>query len=295
MGHVDAERGAVFQHVFEIAQILLGVAEVVRRAPGVEPSRIEFTAHERAGGKHFAEFLESVSRILAEIDHLEKIVAEAVFQGANRIAGEERNVETAVDHRLAQLAEVIRILAEEAVFVLHLRHHDRAAAGDLHRPEHAADFLIPSGGGIEEIRILGAQLDVRVFQKPPRQSAAIPLGAGVGTRPEHDPQAFFLGDFAKLPHVRLAGPIVGAFFEFMHVPEKIGAHRVHPHRVHRLQPVPPVFAGHAGEVDFPAADDDRFAIEHEVLFSDGKRVARSRCGLCRREVACEREAAKGDE
>ena len=59
----------------------------------------------------------------------------------------------------------------------------------------------------------------------------------------------------------------------MHIPEKVGADRVQPHGARRLQAIAPVFARHAGGVDFPAADLEGLAVEQERVGADGKGVA----------------------
>src|SRR5438105_868755 len=70
--HVDAERGIVREHVFEIAQVSRALSEMMWKAPRIEPSGIELAAHERTSRLDFAQGFEAGFRVLAEVDDLKE-------------------------------------------------------------------------------------------------------------------------------------------------------------------------------------------------------------------------------
>ena len=175
------------KHVVEVLQVALGVAQVMGETPGIKPTGIKLAAHQGALGLQGAERLEPTGGVFAEIDDLKEIRAQPIANVPWRIAGEERDGKAAVQEGLPDFAHIMNVFAIGAVFVFHLDHEDRAALGDLLRPEHTADFLQPGSSRGDVSRITGAQLDVRLFEQPPGQSPAIPLGAGVGAGPQNHP------------------------------------------------------------------------------------------------------------
>ena len=164
------------------------------------------------------------------------------------------------------------VLAVEAVFVFHLHHEDRAAAGDLQRAEHAADFVQVTFRCFEVARIARAQLDVVVLEQPPRQAAHLPLGARIRAGTQNHPEPFLLRDAAELRGVRLARPVEFAGPRLVHVPEQVGANGVQAHRLGHLQAMPPIFLRHTRRVDFAAADLKSLAVEQEIVCANGKGV-----------------------
>ena len=272
MGHVDAEGLAVLEHRFEIAEIAVGIAEVVRGAPGVEPAGVEFAAHEWAMRKNFAEGAESAGGVGAEIDDGEKIVAIAVVEMLRGIAGEEGDVEAAVEEGLADFAHILFVFGEEAVFVFDLDHEDGAAVSDLEGSEDSADFVEIGFGGVEKFGIARAESDVGIFEKPPGEAAHFPFGAGVGAGAEDDPEAFFLCDAAELRGVGLAGPVEVAGRGFLEIPEEIGADGVEAHGFGGAETVSPIFHGDARGVDFAAADFEALVVEEEIVVANGECV-----------------------
>ena len=62
----------------------------------------------------------------------------------------------------------------------------------------------------------------------------------------------------------------------MQVPEEIGAHRVQAHGLRQLEALPPIFLGHAGRVDLPAADLQPLAVQQEIIGADGEGMRRLR-------------------
>src|SRR6185312_11105002 len=124
--HVNAERFVVREHEFEITQLARRVAGVMRRAPGIKPTGIKFATHQRSFRKHFAQGFEAAGRVGAKIHYGKKIRTKAVFQIVGRVACEQRDVESRVNERLAQLTHILNILAEKAVFVFDLDHENWA-------------------------------------------------------------------------------------------------------------------------------------------------------------------------
>ena len=88
-------------------------------------------------------------------------------------------------------------LPKRAVFVLHLHRDDRAAARDLQRSQLPAQALQPALRRTQKFFIGAAQHDLRIGQKPRRQAAQIPLGAGIRAGPQDHIKSLFLRDANK--------------------------------------------------------------------------------------------------
>ena len=243
---------------------------MVGLAPGIKPAGIKLAANQGAAGHEFAGFLEIAGGVAAEIGGLKEVGAETVFHLGRRVAGEERDIEPGIQQGLANIAHVFGILAVKAIFILRLHHQNRAAMGDLLAPEHAADFLEVGFYGIDISGIARTQFNAVILEQPPRRTAHLPFGAGIRAGPENDPQPFFLGNLAKLGVVRLAGPDELAGLRLVQIPEQVGADRIEAHGLGEAEPLAPVFLGHAGGVDFAAADLEALAIQQEIVGANGK-------------------------
>src|ERR1039458_5328628 len=92
--HVDAERGAGLEHVFQVVEITLLIAEVMRRAPGVEPAGIKFAAHQRALRKDFPQRREARSGIGPKVHNRKQIDAVTVLEMIWWIARKQRHIES---------------------------------------------------------------------------------------------------------------------------------------------------------------------------------------------------------
>ena len=156
---------------------------------------------------------------------------------------------------------------------------------DLQRAKHATDFFQIIFCVIKITRITAAKLHAIFFEHPPRRAAHFPFGASIRAGAEDDPQTFLLRDAAKFRVIRLAAPDEFARLRFVHAPEQISADRIQPHRLGHLQPVTPIFLGHARRVDFAAADLEALAVEQKVIRADGESMfgagSRLRVGAAR--------------
>ncbi len=95
--------------------------------------------------------------------------------------------------------------------------------GDLERVEFLTADFVEILGGIEIARVLGAELDVGIFEEPPGEAAHFPFGTGVWPGAEDDPKAFLLGNAAEFSDVGLAGPVKVARRGLTIAPEEVGA------------------------------------------------------------------------
>ncbi len=244
----------------------------MRLAPGVKPARIKFAADQRAGRLEFADLGKIIRHVAAEISRLEQIREQPVFHLVRRVALEQRHVKTSVNQGFPDFVHILRVLAEEAVFVLDLRHDDRAAVRDLQRAELAADLLEIGLRRSEIARVAAAKPDAVVLEHPPRRAAHFPFGAGIRAGPEDDPQALLLRDAAEFRVVRLAAPIKFSRPRLVQIPEEIRADGVQAHGFCHLQTLAPIRLGHARGVDFAAADLDFFSVEEKIIRADGEGV-----------------------
>ena len=146
--------------------------------------------------------------------------------------------------------------------------------GDLQRAQFAAHVLEIAFDRFEVVRIAAAQLDIIVFEQPPRGAAHFPFGAGIGAGPKDHPEPLLLGNAAKFRHVGLAGPDEFAGSGLVKVPEEISANGVQAHGFGHLQTMPPVFLGHARGMDLTATNLQSLAVEQKIVGTDGEGVGR---------------------
>ena len=180
--------------------------------------------------------------------------------------------EARVDQRLAVQLHVVVVVAEGAVFVLHLHEDDRAAVADLQWSEFVAQALQPARRRIEEARVLRAHDGGRVLQQPSRVAAELPLRADVRSGPQNDPQAFLLRLADELGDVIVAGEVVDARRLLVLIPEDVGGDGVQAHRPRHLETGVPVLAGNARVVHLAGDDAEGFAIEKKAATADRERV-----------------------
>ena len=263
--HVDGERGLVLQHVLEVDQTLLRTLHVVALAPAVEPGWIVFAAHERTRRAHLAELLEGVLRIRPEVDDGRQLGDQSVREVVRGIAAEARNVETGSADRLVLLAHVVLVIAPEAVFILDLDHENIAAMRNLAVLQLLADGAQILAGRLEITLIARTEPNAVTLEEPPGQPAELPFRAGIGPRPEDDPQALLLRDAAERGHILFAGELVASANRFMVVPEHVGADGIEAAGLHHLDAVTPQSARDAREMHLTATNDELFAVQQEGL------------------------------
>jgi integrase len=248
------------------------LAEMMRLSPRIKPAGIKFAANQRAGRLQFAELGKITRRVAAEIRRLKKIGHQTVAHLVRRIAFKEWHVKTGGKQGLADVVHIERVLAIEAVFIFYLHHDDRPAVRDLQWTEFAANLLKIMGRGGEITRIAAAELDVIVFQQPPRRTAHLPFGARVRAGTQDDPQTFRLREATKFRDIRLTAPVKHARVRLNLVPEKIRADGVQTHRLRYLQAVTPIFARDTRGVNFSAANLKRMRVQQKIIRADGERM-----------------------
>ena len=293
MRHVEREADAVGEHpVYRTEELAVAFRVVVRLSPRVEPRGIVLRAHQRTLRLVFADDLEALLGVGAEVRRLEKLGEESVLHDPRRIARVERNLEARVNHGLAERSHVRDVAAVESVLVLDLHHQDRSALRDLKPRELTSDLVQPVRRGNDPARIgrahrnrLRAVCRV-VSHQPPRRAAAFPLGAAVGSGTENHPQPLLLRHAAELRGVRASVPLEGALLAFVEVPEHVAPDCVASHRAQHLQPVLPVCAGNARVVYLAAAHDEWLAVEKEIILADFE----CRCGCKQRNRGRKRRA-----
>ena len=184
-----------------------------------------------------------------------------------RVAGEDRDVEAGLAHRIVEFADVLLVVAEEAVFVLVLRHEDGAAVRDLKILQFFGDATEVRLRRLKEARIARTHLHVRwtLVEQPPRKAAELPFGACVRARTKENPHALLLRDAAELGDILLAGEIVLSALHLVVVPEHVRADGVEAHRLAHLDAVTPVRARHAGEMELAAADLERLTVQQKRI------------------------------
>lgn len=97
------------------------------------------------------------------------------------------------------------IIAEGAVLVLHLHHHDVPSAGRLTLGDHGDQHVEPRVDLGEVPRIARAQPQTWLGQQPPGEPAVLPFGADVGgAGPDDRVQAELVRDVEEPAEIREA-------------------------------------------------------------------------------------------
>ena len=99
-------------------------------------------------------------------------------------------------------------------------------------------------------------------------AASFPLGAAVGSGTENHPQPLLLRHAAELRDVGASVPLEDAPLAFVEVPEHVAPDGVASHRPQHPEAVLPVIARNARVVNLAAANDERFAVEEEIILPD---------------------------
>ena len=137
--HVEVHAVTDLQALAHAVDEVLGIAANHVLAPAVEPAIPELHAHE---GPVLAMLLvegleggEVLGGTRAEVPGGEHVILDertgAQAAAPRAVGGAERHVHAALDHEIADGAQVVLILAVRAVLVLDLHHDDVAAVRDL--------------------------------------------------------------------------------------------------------------------------------------------------------------------
>ena len=281
MRHEEVGGDVVFQHPLQVAVEAFRTAAVFGLAPVVKPAYPEFAVD--AGSLALVLFqvgkgaLGSAAEVHGGNDAGQRAVVDHPVIRAVRGKGHYTRKLLLDDFQV--FFHVVLVGAVGAVFIFHLSHDDGAALGDLQRFQHGADFLEISHGRFQEAGVLGADLQVRILQQPSGEAAEFPFRTHIGTGTHDNPQSRFLGLLDKLYKIPVPGKIPFARFRFMHIPEQIGANRIHPHGLHALEPVLPMGTRHARIVHFPGNDLHGLAVHQKIFLIGGEDMLGAVVGL----------------
>ena len=271
--HVHREARLVLQHPLEILEAVRRVLDVMDLSPRVEPCGIVLAAHKRPLRRDLTKFRKRRLWIGPEVDDLQELGNRAVRNLSASVTREKWHLEAGRAERVVNRAHVLLVVAVAAVLVLGLHHQDRSALRDLQRREHLADL---GEIALRRLQVLGVSRphpDAVPRQKPPWETALVPLGAGVGAGTENDPESFLLRDAAELRDVLVRRREVElALLLLVEVPEHIRADGVESACADHLQAMPPVLWRDAREVNLSAADDERLAVQQKRPLADGERM-----------------------
>ena len=259
------------QHVRVLLRRVLRPGGHVREAPRVKPAAPELHAHLR-GDAVVGEHLELLHRTGAEVAGLEHALALAAQEHVvlRAVAGDQRHIHPAGKHPVADGREVLLVVAEGAVLVLHLHHQHRAAVRHLKR-DKARNQLVVVVHDVPEVRlVVAAQADAVFLEQPRREAAELPLRADVRRRTQNHVQADLLRQAHEALHVRHAVKAELTLLRLVEVPGDVGFHRVAAHGLELHEAVAPVLRHHAEIVNRTGNHLKGLSIQIEIVFSDFK-------------------------
>ena len=270
--HVDVDV-AEREQVGKVLRADSGVGRAVpAAAPVVKPAAPELHAHQRLDAVRGHDG-EALLRLRAEVAGLEDALRAAAGEHVvlRAVGGEERHVDAALCHRVAQRGQVGLVVAVGAVFVLDLHHQHGAAVGHLQRNQ-ARDQLVVVGEHVLHIgRIAAAQPHAVLLEQPGREAAELPFAADVGRRAEDDVEPNLLRQAHERGHVAPAAEVKLTPAALMEVPGNVGLHGVAAHGLELEEPVAPVLRHDAEIMDGAGDDLEPFSVEVEVV-ADFKRA-----------------------
>lgn len=195
---------------------------MVFAAEVVEPAAPELRAHFGRVLLHFRECGEVAADVAAEVHGDERAFRAAARQHIRTrpVRGEQHHFRAAVRQDVFQRGEITLVVAVAAVFVLHLQGYDGTSLCAL----QVADFLHHAGNVIADVGevdlVACAQTDVFVREQPRGETAEVPFGADVRTRPQNDVKPELLRSQNKAADVQPARKVKLAFFgscRFQHI------------------------------------------------------------------------------
>ena len=273
VGHIEAERDAFRQHLFDAGNHVGGWTGLMVGAPFVKPSAPELGAHQRGIGAQLLQTGELLVDIGArtEIHGPDQVVQTVEGEIAGPVALEHLHIlaEIAAEH-VAYGCHILLVLAIRAIFVLDLHHDDRAAVLCSESFHLLGHLLLEEVDAFKEIGVAFAQTDVLFLQQPPGESAHFPFGAHIGAGAQNHVHAVVAAQTHKFTEIVLSGEIEFARLRLMRVPEHIEAHGVHAQCLGLLDALVPVGTRNAGVVKLGSLHHVRLAVEQECALSGFK-------------------------
>ena len=197
--------------------------------PVVEPAAPELAAHQRCVRACFLQIRELGVDVGAcpEINRPKQVVQAVELERRTPVALEQRHVrEDGSPHNVADVGDVFLIRRVGTVFVLHLHHDDVSAARHLQVGQLLAHLVHINLHTFQEIGVAGTQFHIPL-QQPPRQSAHLPFGTGIGSRPQDDIHPVFLRQLAETCHIVVSLEIKLVRLLLMKIPKSVDTNGVH--------------------------------------------------------------------
>ena len=275
VSHVERERDVIVEHRLDAIDHGVGRSCLVSRAPSVEPSAPIFRAHQRCIGTHLLYFLKLLQdiRVGSKIHSPKKVVESIVGKIARPVALKKLHlVESRLSQNIAYSRNIRLILSVRAVFVLNLNHYNRSAVFNRQRSELLAHFLLENSHSLKKIRVLLAEFDIFLLQKPPRKSAHLPLSTDVRTGADNYEHSVFLSQTTEFGNIVLARKIEFTFLLFVNIPEYIQAQSIHSQSLAHFYSVFPIWSWNSRIMNFGCFDNKRLAVHQKCSFSNFKRM-----------------------
>jgi hypothetical protein len=185
-----------------------------------------------------------------------------VPDGSGVVAGEELSVEAGADEDVVELVEVG---IDAGIFVFELGHEDGAAVVDLEIGGFLGEGFDVGFDVEEEFRIVGAEFDVFVFEKPGGVAAEFDFSADVGADAIDDPEAVVLAEFDEASDVGVAVEDEIVFPGFDLIPEDIDGDGVESEGFDFFDAIFPEFGGDSAGVYFAGDEAEGLGVDEELF------------------------------
>ncbi|CDD39414.1 unknown [Collinsella sp. CAG:398] len=269
MEHVEVDAVTNLEALAHAIGEVLSIAANHVLAPAIEPAIPELHAHEGpvlamllVEGLEGSEVLRGTRTEVASCEHVvvdEGAGAQATAPRA--VGGAERHVHAALDHEVADGAQVVLIFAIRAVLILDLHHDDVATMRNLALHQDGHEAIVVARNVCQEGGVVRTDAHGALGQQPRGQAAPLPLGADEGAGAHDGPQAE-LGSLVKEAREVLdAGEVEYTGLGLVHVPRHVGLNRVETHGLQVIEGMVPIGGMDTRVVDRTREDRERFPIK----------------------------------
>ena len=267
MGHVEAERNLVLQHITDAVNHHPSRSGFMFSSPMVEPADPELAAHQRSirpellqTGKLFPDV-----GSCSEIHRPQQVVQTIVREIRIPVALEKRYTrEAGFEQDILYLRNILFVSTIRTILILHLNHYDISAFRNLERGKFLTYPVQEKAHMVHIIRIESPEFYIFLFQQPPRKASHLPFRTYVRARTDNDIHSVFLRKTAEFRYVSIALKRELAFLLFVVIPEHIHTDSVHTQRFAHTDAVFPILSRDTRIVKFGSLHDERTAIENKL-------------------------------
>ena len=261
------------KHIFNTRNHCFGITGFVFAPPMVEPSAPKLATHQRCIRTSFLQLLKLCINIgsCSEINCPNQIIQSVTLKSRTPVTLKQRYIgKTGSFDYITYIGYIFFVGSIGSVFIFHLYHNDISSAAHLQIRQFLTNLIHKEFCPFKEIGIIGAELDIFLFQQPPRQSAHFPFRTDIRTGTQHDVHSMFLCQTAKCSNVILPFKIKLALFLFVYVPKSINTNGIHAKCLTHLYTMFPILGRNTGIMHLGCFYQKGLAIQQKCFITNRK-------------------------